>query len=175
MMIFEGWKNDGTVQILKLDEAKILTRHGGSVFSWSDGLIDPCCFARKHIHSNENPLHIYGGPLIWAESYRGAEGYKANIAECMFQNMMEGMIHKGTTTILPYLHWLCGMMKKYGHDFLELPILAEEIVRYLLKKRQNKEMPFDPKIYPLLHVKKHTEEGVEEQRTYKLCCPSSSW
>jgi hypothetical protein len=154
--VIAEWKKTGLIRNILPEEVKNFTEKGGVLCTCSDALIDMCCHARTHIHAYVNPFRVFGGPLIWAESYGG---FKEQYALDSLENMLDGMEHKKTTSVFLGFHVPCGMLGKYRHGLPELQLMISEAEKFIRKNGGEK-----LKIYPLLHVRKWTDK--EEQSTY---------
>lgn len=150
-------KEAGMLQLFKKEDVAGITKNGGVSIFCGDGDIDARSYHKKTVTSRVHSIMVFGGPLVFAPSFRE---YDKKFAEGLMRNIRWGMEAKHTLSVFLCLHWPCGVGAKFDYNMTDVINMAPEIEHVFLGLVK--------KIYTFFHVKKIFADKREEQNTYKL-------
>jgi hypothetical protein len=169
--IIRHLKKIGVLRVFSADDLKGITVNGGVLVTCSDGQIDVSTYQKDAIHGETSEIKLPGGTLHLCSMFRG---YKEKKAETIAESVIDLFEAKYTRTLFLTHHFPCGMASKYGHDIKDVFQMAyfshvtsctdlQDMVNQALPPRLHLE---DDRIFDFFHIKKLSDSGVEEQRTY---------
>lgn len=141
-------------------EMRGLTTNGGLGVFCGDGDIDAIDFHKETVHIRRHSLVIFGGPIVFADSFRGKD---TGLAEGLVRNALIGMGAKKTSSIFLYPHWPCQMGVAYGYSMIDIINMMFEVLPVFQKYSNN--------IHLFFHTVRKTAHGHLKQNTYRLILP----
>jgi hypothetical protein len=160
--VVKDWKSQGIITELSLDEVFSMNDQPSTNVGCGDGRQDFCCHWREKCggHPENDSIRYYGGPAIFAASYRGFNKERAIIERA---ELIEGMLQRGIVISKRFWHLPCGKLNFFRHTLEDIILLAQESDAFLQEK-----MPKDFEVHTYLHIRKERRGGGQLQRTYNF-------
>ena len=152
-------KKAGILQPFKKEEVNGLTRNGGCGVFCGDGDIDAPEYHQETITERNHSIQIFGGPLLFAPSFRD---YDTALAEGLLRNASRGMGAKRTGSSFLYPHWPCAVGRDCGYQMIDIINMMYEVIPVFER--------ISDKVHAFFHVVKRIEDE-RKQKTYKLVLP----
>lgn len=176
------WEKSGIIVNLTQEDLAIFAGDKVAFCTCSDGRTDTCCHKRRlkkslvaeaqqaalsgkflsKVNHEHDPNRWYGGPAVFAESYRGFN--KKNAIFRRDHEVKRGMEIRGVDDWENIFHWICGMLRSYNHKLEDVLVMAKEAHEFMLEGMEPHQ-----RVHSYLHIRKicPTCEDIK-QRIFKF-------